>query len=123
MKNYLNDVICACSEHQFGQDAVEHAILTGQVKLAYDLAGDVRAIMSQYDAIVENYQREINRNEEVLAESYGPLLADILHPVGPDWDGKPEDAEDDPETVAENNRAAAACVGSEDHEDELRNAA
>lgn len=75
MKHYFNDVVCACSDQQFGQDAVEYALQMGWVTLSYDLKADVETIMGQYDQIIEAYRREVNRNEEVLADSYAPLLA------------------------------------------------
>jgi hypothetical protein len=84
MKNYLLNVICACSDHQFGQDAVEFAIQMGLVKLTYNLDEDVKLIMSQYDDVIEWYRREVAQNEAVLSESYAPLLAvlDIDTPEG-----------------------------------------
>jgi hypothetical protein len=45
MKDYLLQVQERCSEHQFGQDAVEWAIISGWVKLTYNLENDVRTIM------------------------------------------------------------------------------
>jgi len=84
MKNYLLNLICACSDHQFGQDAVEFAISMGLVKLTYNLDEDVKLIMSQYDDVIEWYRREIVQNEAVLTESYAPILAvlDIDTPEG-----------------------------------------
>jgi hypothetical protein len=77
VKHYLNNVVCACSDQQFGQDAVQYAIDMGLVTLTGDFDGDVRNIMSQYDDIVEAFQKDVARNEAALAESYGPLLREI----------------------------------------------
>ena len=75
IKNYLLEIICACSDHQFGQDAIEFAIQMGHVKLTFDHEADVKQIMAQYDDIIEWYRREVAQNEAVLTESYAPLLA------------------------------------------------
>jgi hypothetical protein len=77
IKNYLNDIICACSEEQFGQDAVEYAVQMGLVELTGNKDDDVRIIMSQYDDICQAYRKEITSNEAALVESYGPLLEEI----------------------------------------------
>lgn len=45
MKRYLENLIHLCSDEAFGQDAVEWAILSGHVKLTYNLDADLRAIM------------------------------------------------------------------------------
>ena len=82
MKNYLNDLACACSEELFGQEAVEWAIMKGLVKLTYDQESDLKTIMGipgfpdtgMYDQIIEDYQLEIRGNREMLVESYAPLL-------------------------------------------------
>ena len=77
VKHYLNDLICACSDEQFGQDAVEYAIQMGRVKVTGDQAPDTAAIMSNYEAVVSAYQDEVHRNEQALIESYGPIMAEI----------------------------------------------
>jgi hypothetical protein len=77
MKNYLNNVICACSDEHFGQDAVEYAVQMGLVKLSGDLEADVKTIVSQYDDICAAYQAQLNRNQAELMTSYEPLLAEI----------------------------------------------
>jgi hypothetical protein len=56
MKNYLLNVLQQCSEEQFGQDAVEWAIVSGLVRTTYDLDCDVHEIMSRYDEIIERYR-------------------------------------------------------------------
>ncbi len=68
IKKYLLDLLAHCSEHPFGQDAVEWAITSGFVKLTYDLDQDLRTIMGepgrpetgQYSQIIEAYQRVIH---------------------------------------------------------------
>ena len=59
MKNYLLNVLQQCSEEQFGQEAVEWAILSGLVPTTYDLDRDVQEIMSRYDEIIERYRRSL----------------------------------------------------------------
>jgi hypothetical protein len=88
MKNYLLDLLRLCSDQQFGQDAVEWAILTGFVKLTYDREKDLRLIMGEpgkpdtgnYAEITEAYQRVIRRDYDALLESHQPLLEEILPP-------------------------------------------
>jgi hypothetical protein len=77
MKNYLLNVLQACSEQTFGQDAIEYAIQMGWVKLLYNLEADTKAIMEQYDDIIEGYQRVVRQNQELLEASYEPLMAAI----------------------------------------------
>jgi hypothetical protein len=57
MKNYLLNLLQQCSEHKFGQDAIEWAIVSGLVSLTYDLDQDIHATMSRYDEIIEAYRR------------------------------------------------------------------
>ena len=60
-KNYLLELLCLCSDEQFGQDAVEWAIMTGLVKLTYNQHQDLLTIMGRpgypesgaYPAIVD----------------------------------------------------------------------
>ena len=85
VKHYLNDLICACSDEQFGQDAVEYAVQMGRVKVTGDQAADTAAIMSNYDAVVSAYQDEVHRNKAALIESYGPIMAELRF-TGPDDD-------------------------------------
>src|SRR6516162_6360569 len=59
MKNYLLNLLQQCSEEQFGQHAVEWAIVSGLVRLTYDSDRDVREIMSRYDEIIEAYRRSV----------------------------------------------------------------
>ncbi len=57
MKNYFLNLLQQCSDEQFGQDAIEWAIVSGFVTLSYDLDRDVRNIMSNYDAIIDAYRK------------------------------------------------------------------
>jgi hypothetical protein len=56
MKNYLLNLLQQCSEEKFGQDAIEWAIVSGRVRLTYDLDRDIRETMSRYDEIIEGYR-------------------------------------------------------------------
>ena len=59
MKNYLLNLLQQCSEEQFGQDAIEWAVVSGLVRLTYDLDHDIRESMSRYDEIIEAYRRSL----------------------------------------------------------------
>ena len=61
MKNYLLNLLQQCSEEQFGQDAIEWAIVSGLVHLTYDSDHDVHEIMSRYDEIIERYRRSLTQ--------------------------------------------------------------
>jgi len=56
MKNYLLNLLQQCSEEKFGQDAIEWAVVSGRVRLTYDLDRDIRESMSRYDEIIEGYR-------------------------------------------------------------------
>ena len=56
IKNYLLELLSQCSVEQFGQDAIEWAIVSGLVRLTYDLGRDIRETMSRYDEIIEAYR-------------------------------------------------------------------
>jgi hypothetical protein len=45
MKDYLLQLQEQCSQEQFGQDAVEWAVVSGWITLTYNLENDVRTIM------------------------------------------------------------------------------
>ena len=57
IKNYFLDLLQQCSEEQFGQDAIEWAVMTGFVTLSYEKDRDVRNIMSSYDSIIDAYRK------------------------------------------------------------------
>ncbi len=80
LKRYLERLLHQCSEHSFGQDAIEHAIMLGHVTLSFDFDADVRLIMGQYDAICTSYHAHQRQVNELLAEVHAPLLAEILRP-------------------------------------------
>ena len=73
MKNYLLRLLQQCSEEQFGQDAIEWAIVTGLVRLSYELDADVRSIMLRYDEIIEAYRRSIAQANEGLRKAPAPM--------------------------------------------------
>ena len=73
MKNYFLKVLQQCSEEKFGQDAVEWAIVSGLVRLSYDLEGDVREIMSRYDEIIEGYRRSLARATDGGSIPHAPM--------------------------------------------------
>ena len=50
MKNYLLTVLQNCSEEAFGQEAVEHAIVSGALKLTCHLSTDLHQIFDQRSA-------------------------------------------------------------------------
>jgi hypothetical protein len=50
MKNYLLTLLEHCSEEQFGQDAIEHAIVTGALELTYNLPTDTHQIFDWHSA-------------------------------------------------------------------------
>ena len=85
VKNYLLKLICLCSDQQFGQDAVEWAIINEHIKLSYHLEADLRLIMGEpgkpdtgaYSTIVCAFQLHVQQNLESLVESYQPLLEEL----------------------------------------------
>lgn len=87
-KNYLLRVLENCSEHQFGQDAVEWAIYSGWVTLTGDLQTDLKAIMGepgqpetgQYDDICDAYRRRREELTQASLDALNPLLEEILRP-------------------------------------------
>ena len=82
MKSYLLTLLQHCSEHDFGQRAVEWGILHSRVKLAYHLDTDLRAIMGEpghpktglYDSLCTDYRQACEANRQRLLTSYQPLL-------------------------------------------------
>ena len=73
MKNYLLTLLQQCSEEKFGQDAIEWAVLSGRVRLTYDLERDVRESMSRYDEIIEGYRRSLARTTVGPATLHAPM--------------------------------------------------
>lgn len=85
MKNYLLELLHRCSDDQFDQDAIEWAVVTGLVKLTYDMEKDVHLILGepgkpdtgQLPAIQEAYRRVKQDSYDALIESYRPLLEEL----------------------------------------------
>ena len=50
IKQYLLTLLQNCSDEPFGQDAVEHAIVTGKLQLTYNLETDLHQIFDQRSA-------------------------------------------------------------------------
>ena len=73
MKNYLLRLLQNCSEEQFGQDAIEWAIITGLVHLSYQLDTDAHAIMSRYDEIIEAYREFRSQSTEEYLPPPAPM--------------------------------------------------
>ncbi len=73
MKNYLLTLLEKCSEEQFGQDVIEWAIVSGLVRLSYDLDADVRSIMLRYDELIEAYRRSLSQANEELRKAAAPM--------------------------------------------------
>ena len=73
MKNYLLRLLQQCSEEQFGQDAIEWAIVAELVPLSYELDSDVRSIMLRYDEIIEAYRRSRAPSKEELRKAAAPM--------------------------------------------------
>lgn len=78
IKQYLLDLLRLCSDQQFGQVAIEWAILTGKIKLTYDRETDLRLIMGepglpktgQYAQIIESYQSFLRANPIVHSRNF-----------------------------------------------------
>ena len=78
VKNYLINLICACApDNEFAQDAIDHAVITGTVKLTLNLDADVAAIMSRYDDLIEDYRNTLNENQQALWASYQPMIQKV----------------------------------------------
>jgi hypothetical protein len=73
MKNYLLRLLEQCSEEQFGQDAIEWAIVARLVRLSYELDTDTRSIMLRYDEIIEAYRRSIAQANAELRTTPAPM--------------------------------------------------
>jgi hypothetical protein len=73
MKNYLLKVLEHCSVEQFGQNAIEWAIITGRVHLGYSLEHDVQLIMLRYDEIIEAYRASLAQSEEKHGQTPAPM--------------------------------------------------
>ena len=89
MKKYLLNLLTLCSDEQFGQDAVEWAIMSGQLQSTYNLQEDLRLIMGepgkpetgQYQALCDLWRRTCREHEAALLDSYQPLLEELNRSV------------------------------------------
>lgn len=88
IKNYLLSIQERVSEHSFGQDAVQHAIFTGALKLTYNLESDVKAACESYDNICIAYTDFVHNGPrpvelEVFRDDPGafaePIVLGISH--------------------------------------------
>jgi hypothetical protein len=73
MKNYLLTLLQQCSEEQFGQDVIEWAIVSGLVRLSYELDADIRSIMLRYDELIEAYRLSRTQANEELRKAAAPM--------------------------------------------------
>ena len=70
IKNYLNDLVCACvPDNRFAQDAIEYAVVNGWVTLSgtHNLTTDTVIVMQHYDQIIEGYHRVLHAHEPIAA--------------------------------------------------------
>ncbi len=73
MKRYLENLLHFCSDEQFGQEAVEWAILSGHLRLTYDLQADLVRIMGppgfpafgEYDKLCAAYRTYCAQHDAV----------------------------------------------------------
>ena len=82
-KNYLLTLLQHCSEENFGQEAIEWALIENKVTLTYILEKDVAAIMPRYSEFIEAYQKQCREHGDALVAVYeaSGLLEEILRPV------------------------------------------
>ena len=95
LKNYYLTILEHCSDEQFGQQAVEHALLSGHVHLSYNLEADLRYIMGEpgkpetgrYDELCATWRAHVRRHTETLTGLYetSGLMAEIMgvRPLAP----------------------------------------
>lgn len=76
---YLCRLSAHVSPHPFTRDAIEWAAISGLLTFSGNLQDDLAALMPQYDALVEAYQRHSRELEAALYASYAPLLAELNH--------------------------------------------
>jgi hypothetical protein len=87
MKDYLLKLLELCSDENFGQEAVEYAIFSGQLKLTCDLQTDLQTIMGEprrpetgcYDRLCAAYRAITRQHTETLTGLYetSGLMAEI----------------------------------------------
>ena len=59
LKQYMLVLQERCSDHLYGQMAIEWAVLNGIVKLSGDMESDIRTVMLNYDNIIECYKQGV----------------------------------------------------------------
>ena len=60
---YINDLLCACApDNGFAQDAIEYAVLRGNILLAFDMETDKYQVMRLYDEIIDKYREVQSRH-------------------------------------------------------------
>ena len=68
---YVNDLLCECApDNGFAQEAIEYAILRGDVLLAFDEESDKYQVMRQYDEIIDRYREVQSRHAVSLTNIY-----------------------------------------------------
>lgn len=73
MKDYLLKLLEHCApENGFAQDAIEHAIVCGNIPLTEVFGIDVLLVMFAYDEIIESY-RKAQGNRQVLVDFYNEI--------------------------------------------------
>ena len=82
-KNYLLNLLQHCSEENFGQQAIEWALVQNRIALTYQLEADVAAIMARYSEFIEAYQAQCREQGDALVQLYhaAGLMEEILRPV------------------------------------------
>ena len=68
---YINDLLCECApDNGFAQEAIEYAILRGNVLLAFDEESDKYQVMRQYDEIIDSCREVQSRYAASLTNIY-----------------------------------------------------
>ena len=78
LKHYLLRLITVCApDNAFAQDAIEHAIFSGRVRLTGNYEADRQSVLSQYDAIIEDYEHVVRHHTAAQIDSSTSLLERI----------------------------------------------
>lgn len=87
IKNYLLMIQERISEHQFGQDAVEHAINNNLLRITGDIESDVERFARAYGWICEAYREWATRPEQrgidPICDPTQPVPQNSLTTYGP----------------------------------------
>lgn len=71
MKDYFLKLLETCAPgNGFAQDAIEHALVAGNIPLTGDFAKDTAAVMENYDAIITSYRKAQAGNTALLLHHY-----------------------------------------------------